>query len=79
MLLIGGDSIDIERQIHLFTILVDLSGLTDTLEPGVNATTIFVQNSLRMFKTEEYDEWIEYYKGLLLKENNYELIQYLSL
>lgn len=81
-LLLGGNNIKEEQQVHIFTILADLSEISDSEDfknVGLNATTIFVRNSLRMFKNEEYDEWIEYYKGLLLKEDNYELINYLCL
>ena len=81
-LLLGGKSIKEEQQVHIFTILADLSEISDSEDfknVGLNATTIFVEKSLKMFEKELYDEWIEMFKLELLKIEKYELINHLSL
>ena len=81
-LLLGGNNIKEEQQVHIFTILADLSEISDSEDfknVGLNATTIFVEKSLEMFTNELYDEWIEYFKQELIKIENYELIIELEL
>ena len=81
-LLLGGNNIKEEQQVHIFTILADLSEISDSedfIDVGMNTTTIFVEKSLEMFTNELYDEWIEYFKQELIKIENYELIIELEL
>lgn len=81
-LLIGGNQIKEEQLIHMFTILADLSEISnpeDFKDIGISATTIFVEKSLKMFEKELYDDFIEMYKQELVKLENYELITYLDL
>ena len=81
-LLLGGNNIKEEQLIHIFTILADLSEISDSEDfknVGLNATTIFVEKSLEMFTNELFDEWIEYFKSELLKIENYELVIELEL
>ena len=81
-LLLGGNNIKEEQLIHIFTILADLSEISDSEDfknVGLNATTIFVEKSLEMFTNELYDDWIEYFKQELIKIENYELIIELEL
>ena len=81
-LLLGGNNIKEEQQVHIFTILADLSEISDSEDfknVGLNATTIFVEKSLKMFEKELYDDFIEMYKHELVKLENYELITYLDL
>jgi len=81
-LLIGGNQIEEEQLIHMFTILADLSEISnpeDFEDVGISATTIFVEKSLNLFKSELYDDFIEIYKQELVKLENYELITYLDL
>lgn len=85
-LLVGGNSIPEEHLLMIFTELADLSvlsGENDFDEVGVNFTTMFAENSLKLFldaeTDEDYDCWIEYYKELLLKNENYELLTFLDL
>lgn len=81
-LLIGGKEIKTEQLIHILTILADLSEISDSEDfknKVVNATTIFVENSLKMIENELYDDFIEYYKRELLKLESYELVKELSL
>ena len=81
-LLIGGREIKTEQLINLFTILADLSEISDSEDfknVGLNATTIFVEKSLKMFEKELFDEWIEMFKQELVKLENYELIRHLEL
>ncbi len=80
-LLIGGKEIKTEQLLNLFTILADKSGISSESDfnGGLNGTTMFVEKSVNFFKEELYDEWIEFFKGKLLKIENYELVNYLSL
>lgn len=81
-LLLGGNNIKEEQQVHIFTILADLSEISDSEDfknVGLNATTIFVEKSLKMFEKELYDDFIEMYKQELVKLENYELVTYLDL
>ena len=64
-LLLGGNNIKEEQQVHIFTILADLSEISDSedfIDAGLNTTTIFVEKSLEMFTNELYDEWISILK-----------------
>tara|TARA_R110000782_G_scaffold260726_1_gene352046 strand:- start:805 stop:1080 length:276 start_codon:yes stop_codon:yes gene_type:complete len=82
MLIIAGSEIKKDQLITMFAELADLSEISDSEDfkyGGVNATTIFVDSSLNLFKTESYDDWIEYYTQILVKIENFELIRYLDL
>ena len=81
-ILLGGKEIKEEQLLSMFAELADLSNLSDEndfVDVGLNYTTIFAEKSLNMFKEEQYNEWIEYYKNELLKTEQYELISYLEL
>lgn len=81
-LILGGKEIPEEHLLLMFAELADLSGLSDDsdfVDVGVNFTTMFAEKGLEYFLEEDYDGFIEYYKQLLLKEENYELIKYLTL
>lgn len=81
-LLLGGINIPEEHLLLMFAELSSLSNLSDEndfVDVGINFTTIFAQKGLEFFLKEEYDEFIEYYKQCLLKDENYELIKYLQL
>lgn len=81
-ILLGGKEIKTDQLIHMLTILADLSEISDDTDfknVGINATTIFVEKSLKLIENEQYDEFIEYYKRELLKIEKYELVSYLDL
>lgn len=82
MLLIGGNQIKEEQLLTMLAELCDLSGLSDDNDfenVGVNYTTMFVEKSFKMIMEEEYDMFINYFKGELIKMYNFELVIYLSL
>lgn len=82
MLLIGGNQIKEEQLLTMLAELCDLSGLSDDNDfenVGVNYTTMFVEKSFKMIMEEEYDMFINYFKGELIKMDNFELVIYLSL
>lgn len=81
-LLMGGKELPTEHLFQALTELSDLSGIScakDFENPTLNATTLFAEKSFNMFKNEQYDEWIEFYKKELLKLESYELILELDL
>lgn len=80
-LLVGGNSIEDEQLLHAFSMLADLSGISDENDftnVGINSTTMFAENSLKLFSdaetSDDYDVWIEYYKNELVKVEEYQLI-----
>lgn len=80
--LIAGSEIEEEQLLHMLAMLSDLSGISEAgdFEKGeLNSTTIFIEKSLKLIKTEQYDEFIAYFKNLLLKNESYELINHLHL
>ena len=76
-LMLGGNEIKEEQLVHMFTILADLSSLSyenDFVDIGINYTTIFVEKSLKLFSEELYDDWIDFFFGELIKNEDYELL-----
>lgn len=85
-LLLGGNSIKEEQLLKMFTILADLSGVSDEKdfsEGNINKTTLFAENSLKLFldaeTNDDYDFWINYFRDELEKIENYELLIQLEL
>lgn len=81
-MLAGGINIPEEHLLLMFAELADLSDLNgenDFIYVGVNSTTMFAQKGLEYFLEEDYDGFIEYYRQLLLKQENYEILNYLGL
>lgn len=85
-LLSAGNSIKEEQLLKMFTILADLSGISDEKDfdgSNINKTTLFAENSLKLFidaeTDEDYDCWIEYFREELEKIESYELLSELEL
>lgn len=83
-LLLFGHIIEEQHLIIMLSLLYDKSFDIDYSSIELNGNTLFIEKSVPYFLAakkdiEEMDKFIEYYKQLLLKDENYELVQYLSL
>lgn len=83
-LLLFGHTIEEQHLIIMLSLLYDKSFDVDYSSIELNGNTLFVEKSISYFleakkDIEEMDKFIEYYKELLLKDDNYELVQYLNL
>lgn len=83
-LLLFGHTIEEQQLIIMLSLLYDKSFDIDYSSIELNGNTLFVEKSVSYFlkakeDIEEMDKFIEYYKELLLKDENYELMQYLNL
>ncbi len=80
-LLLAGQEIPSKTLLTMLAELSDLSGLSnenDFKTADISFTRIFVEKASKSIER-DYDEFIEYYKSCLMKNENYELITYLEL
>ena len=83
-LLLFGHTISEDKLTVMLSLLYDKSFDEDYDMVELNGCSLFVKKSVSYFLAakkdiDEMDKFIEYYKELLLKDENYELVQYLSL
>ena len=83
-LLLFGHTISEDKLIVMLSLLYDKSFDEEYDMVELNGCSLFVEKSVSYFLAAkkditQMDKFIEYYKELLLKDENYELVQYLSL
>jgi len=72
-----------EKLANYLAFLADKCGLAEKndfiLPSEYSATGMFINKSMDLLEEDRYDDWIEYFKNELLKEQSYELINELHL
>ena len=83
-LLLFGHTINEQQLIIMLSLLYDKSFNDSYYNVRLNGCSLFVEKSVLFFisaknNADKIDDFIDYYKELLIKDENYELLTYLKL